>query len=38
MKATGADGYYIQHNHPSGNPIPSGAEEYAQSGERLGVS
>lgn len=28
MKATGATGYYIQHNHPSGNPRPSGAEEY----------
>lgn len=26
MKASGADGYYLLHNHPSGDPSPSGAD------------
>lgn len=26
MQATGADGYYLLHNHPSGNPTPSRAD------------
>lgn len=26
MQRTGADGYYILHNHPSGNPTPSNAD------------
>lgn len=26
MERTGADGYYILHNHPSGNPTPSNAD------------
>lgn len=27
MQATGADGYYILHNHPSGDPTPSRSDE-----------
>lgn len=27
MQSTGADGYYILHNHPSGDPTPSTADE-----------
>jgi hypothetical protein len=26
MAATGADGYYLLHNHPSGDPTPSGTD------------
>ena len=26
MKSVGADGYWMVHNHPSGNPIPSSAD------------
>jgi DNA repair protein RadC len=26
MQRTGADGYYVLHNHPSGNPTPSGPD------------
>jgi len=26
MKASGADSYYLLHNHPSGNPTPSGSD------------
>ena len=27
MRRTGADGYYLLHNHPSGNPTPSRADQ-----------
>jgi hypothetical protein len=37
LAATGADGYYLVHNHPSGNPAPSSADLVSSSAISLAV-